>query len=127
MVATVSSFDFRGAALDSQALGSISQVAALVAEHPGLIVEVEGNSDTAEPEAERLAASRAERRPRCLDPRGRPAEWVTRRALGNTRPIGPNNTAQSREANRRVEIVISGGPIGSVAVWDRSYPLVLKK
>ncbi len=127
LVATVSSFDFRGAALDSQALGSISQVAALLAEHPGLIVEVEGNSDTAEPEAERLAASRAEAVRDALIRAGVRADWVTVRALGNTRPLGPSNTAQSREANRRVEIVISGGPIGSVAVWDRSYPLVLKK
>jgi outer membrane protein OmpA-like peptidoglycan-associated protein len=127
LVATVSSFDFRGPAVDSQALGNISQIAALVAAHPGLIVEVEGNSDTAEPEAERLAASRAASVRDALIRAGAPGESVSIRALGNTRPIGPNNTAQSREANRRVEIVISGGPIGTVATWDRSYPLVMKK
>lgn len=127
LVATVSSFDFRGATLDSQALGNISQTAALVAAHPGLIVEVDGNSDTPEPEAERLAASRAATVRDALIRSGIPAEGVSVRALGNTRPIGPNNTAQSREANRRIEIVISGGPIGDVAAWDRSYPLVLKK
>jgi outer membrane protein OmpA-like peptidoglycan-associated protein len=127
LVATVSSFDFRGAVLDPQSLGNISQVASLVAAHPGLIVEVEGNSDIAEPEAERLAASRAATVREALVRAGVPADGVTVRALSNTRPIGPNNTAQSREANRRVEIVISGAPIGSVASWDRSYPLVLKK
>jgi outer membrane protein OmpA-like peptidoglycan-associated protein len=127
LVATVSSFDFRGAALDPHGLGNISQIAALVAAHPGLIVEVEGSSDTAEPEADRLAASRAGAVRDALIRAGVPAEAVNVRALGNTRPIGPNNTAQSRENNRRVEIVISGGPIGSVAAWDRGYPLVPKK
>jgi flagellar motor protein MotB len=127
LVATISSFDFRGTALDTRAPGSISQIAALVTAHPGLTIEVEGHSDSAEPEAERLAALRAAAVRDALIRAGAPAEGVSVRALGNTRPIGPNNTAQGREANRRIEIVISGAPIGNVAAWDRSYPLTVKK
>jgi outer membrane protein OmpA-like peptidoglycan-associated protein len=123
LVATVSSFAFRGAALDSQAMDSTAQIAALVAAHPGLTVEVEAHSDSAAPEAERLAGVRAEAVREALVRGGIPQAAVGVRALGNSRPIGPNTTAQSREANRRIEIVISGGPIGNAAVWDKSYSL----
>jgi outer membrane protein OmpA-like peptidoglycan-associated protein len=124
LIATVSSFDFREAALDAHALANISQIAALVSAHPGLIVEVEGHSDSASPEAERLAASRAEAVRSGLVRAGIPLSMISVRDLGNSRPIGPNNTAQAREANRRTEIVISGPPIGNVAAWDRSYSLL---
>lgn len=123
LVATVSSFDFRGAALDEHQLASISQLAALVTAHPGLTVEVEGHSDSASPEAERLAASRAGAVRDALVRAGAPSAIVNVRDFGNTRPLGPNNTAQSREGNRRTEIVISGQPIGNVAAWDKSYSL----
>jgi outer membrane protein OmpA-like peptidoglycan-associated protein len=123
LVATVSSFEFRGAALDEHELAKVSQFAALVKAHPGLTVEVEGHSDSASPEAERLAASRAAAVRDSLVRAGIPSATVSVRDLGSTRPLGPNNTAQSREANRRTEIVIAGPPIGNVAVWDRSYPL----
>jgi outer membrane protein OmpA-like peptidoglycan-associated protein len=123
LVATMSGLDFRGATLDEHELSKISQLAALVTSHPGLTVEVEGHSDNASPEAERLAASRAGAVRDALVRAGIPSTIVNVRDLGNTRPLGPNNTAQSREANRRTEIVITGSPIGNVAVWDRSYPL----
>jgi OOP family OmpA-OmpF porin len=122
-MATISSFDFHGTVLDSRALASISQLAALVTSHPGLLVEVDANSDSAAPDAERLATVRAEAIRDALLRAGISANLVTMRALGNTRPIGPNNTAQERDANRRTEIVISGAPIGALAVWDRTYPL----
>jgi outer membrane protein OmpA-like peptidoglycan-associated protein len=55
---------------------------------------------------------------------GVPAPWVTARGLGSTRPIAGNNSSSGREQNRRVEIVISGDPIGAMAYWDRTYPLL---
>ncbi len=38
-----------------------------------------------------------------------------------------NSTATGREQNRRVEIVISGDPIGSLPVWDRTYSLIQRR
>lgn len=123
LVATVAGADFQGSALEPQAQRSVSQIAVLLMSHPGLTVEVEGNSDTNSPDAERLAMARAEGVRDALIRAGAPAAAVTARSLGMSRPIGPNATANGRAANRRVEIVISGATIGSTAVWDRSYPI----
>jgi outer membrane protein OmpA-like peptidoglycan-associated protein len=45
------------------------------------------------------------------------------RGFGKTRPIASNATASGREQNRRVEITISGAPIGNAALWEQSYRL----
>ena len=51
---------------------------------------------------------------------------VSARGMGATRPLGSNSTAGGREDNRRVEIVISGEPIGDLASWDHSYSLTAR-
>ena len=119
LVATISDFDFHGASL-----GKVERVAALAAAHPGLNIEVDGCTDSASPEAERIASARAAMVRDALMRGGLPYSAVTVRSLGNSRPLGSNATAQGRELNRRVEIVITGAPIGSLAAWDKSYSVV---
>jgi outer membrane protein OmpA-like peptidoglycan-associated protein len=41
------------------------------------------------------------------------AESITARGFGKTRPVAPNDTAENRQRNRRVEIVVSGDIIGT--------------
>jgi hypothetical protein len=48
---------------------------------------------------------------------------VTAHGLGDTDLFGPNTSAAGRAANRRVEIVISGDPIGDMPFWDHPYTL----
>jgi hypothetical protein len=43
---------------------------------------------------------------------------MSARGFGNSRPLGPNAAM-----NRRVEITISGDPIGSAPYWERTYVL----
>lgn len=124
LVETVGSLDFEGTAPDGTAAVKLSQIAALVSSHPGLTIEVDGHSDSASPEAEHIAAARAEAVREELVRAGVAPSLVTVRDMGNARPLGPNTTAQGRDANRRTEIVISGPPIGNLAAWDKSYPLV---
>jgi flagellar motor protein MotB len=128
LVATISDFDFRGAsqgtALDPASMAKVERIASLAAAHPGLNVEVDGCSDSASPEAERIAAARAAMVRDALMRGGLPYNAVTLRSLGNSHPLGSNATAQGRELNRRVEIVISGAPIGGLASWDKSYSVV---
>jgi flagellar motor protein MotB len=105
-------------------MAKVERIAALAAAHPGLNIEVDGCSDSASPEAERVASARAAMVRDALMRGGLPYSAVTLRSLGNSRPLGSNATAQGRELNRRVEIVISGAPIGSLASWDRSYSVI---
>jgi len=63
---------------------------------------------------------------RMLVGRGLPPTAVIARGLGNTHPLVSNASPGGRIQNRRVEIVISGDPIGNMPFWDRSYTLSLR-
>jgi outer membrane protein OmpA-like peptidoglycan-associated protein len=43
---------------------------------------------------------------------GVPASTVTAAGLGKSNPVASNDTAAGRQRNRRVEMVVSGEPIG---------------
>ncbi len=42
-----------------------------------------------------------------------PAASVTSKGFGKTQPVASNDTAEGRQQNRRVELVISGEVIGT--------------
>ncbi len=42
-----------------------------------------------------------------------PAGSITAQGFGKTRPVAPNDSAEGRQKNRRVEIVVSGDIIGT--------------
>jgi flagellar motor protein MotB len=121
LVATVPDSAFSGSELHANVSSQLAKLAAIVQMHAGLRIDVEGSSDSAATEA--LASQRAEAIRRALIGQGVPAGIVTARGLGDSRPLGSNSTAAGREANRRVEIVISGDPIGDLPFWDRPYTL----
>jgi flagellar motor protein MotB len=124
LVVTIPDVDFRGVSLDEPLMTRVERIAALVFANPGLNVEVDGFTDSASPEAERIATARAGMVRDALRGVGLASNAITVRSLGNSRPLGSNATAQGREQNRRVEIVISGAPIGNLASWDKSYPVI---
>ena len=101
----------------------LARIAAVVAPYPGIRVDVEGHSDSAADEA--AAANRAETVRQALLESGLPAARVAARGFGDSRPLGSNATAAGREENRRVEIVISGAPLGDLAAWDHTYRLTV--
>ena len=121
LVAVVPNSSFMGGDLRSPARDQVSRIAAIVTANPGLRIEVEGHSDS-ESDAP-LAWKRAEAVRQALIARGISPNSVTSRGLGNTRPLTSNATAAGREANERVEIVISGDPIGNMPFWDKKYSL----
>lgn len=122
LVVTVGDADFRGAALRSGLYPSLARIAATIVAHPGLTVLVEGNSDS--PRGGREAEDRAAAVHDALVVAGVPAARVTTRNLSDTRLVVSNASASGRVQNRRVEITISGEPIGPVASWDRTYSLL---
>ncbi|HTM47216.1 MAG TPA: OmpA family protein [Bryobacteraceae bacterium] len=124
LVVTVSDAHFSGPSLRGAAPGQLSRIAALLKAQPGLRVEVEGHTDS--PSTEALASRRAEAVRGALLLGGLPAQSVAARGFGSTRPLYSNASSEGRVENRRVEIVISGDPIGDLPFWDRSYNLSLR-
>jgi flagellar motor protein MotB len=121
LVVTLSDADFRGGALSPEYYGRLARVSAAVAAHPGLYVAVEGSSDNARDE--QTAAQRAMSVRDALVRSGVPMGVISARGLGNSRPIAPAGHPE----NRRVEIIISGDPIGSTAYWDKAYTLAPRR
>jgi flagellar motor protein MotB len=116
LVVEVPDADFRGGTLSGDAAGRLLRVASVLAAHPGLYVAIEGNSDSAA--GERVAQERALAVRDALIRAGAPTGTMSGRSLGSSRPLGP-----VAARNRRVEITISGDPIGSTAYWDRTYSI----
>jgi|HubBroStandDraft_2_1064218.scaffolds.fasta_scaffold48389_2 flagellar motor protein MotB len=121
LVAVVPNSMFMTGDLRSSAQGQLARIAAIVLANPGLRVEVDGHSDSESNTP--LSWRRAEAVRDALIRSGLPANTVISRGLGNSRPLTSNATAAGREMNTRVEIVISGDPIGNLPFWDKTYPL----
>jgi flagellar motor protein MotB len=121
LVATLPNSAFDESRPRAAVSGQLARIAAIVQAHPGLRVGVEGHSDTSGGAA--LSSERAEEVRRALISQGLAESRVTAHGLGDQRLFGPNTTEAGREANRRVEIVISGDPIGDFPFWDRPYAL----
>jgi flagellar motor protein MotB len=114
LVVEVGNTGFQGAALRPAIERRMERVAAVLASRPNLFIAVEGHGD-------RYSSERAMAVRDALIRAGAPAATMSARGLGNARPLGPNPVE-----NRRVEITISGDPIGSTAYWDRSYQVIPK-
>lgn len=124
LVVTLGDADFRGGALRPELYSGLTRIASIVVSHPGLMVAVDGNSDTRQ--GDREAFDRAMAVHDVLVRAGVPAALISARSLADTRPIVSNASAAGRLQNRRVEITISGDPIGTTATWDRTYSLLPK-
>jgi flagellar motor protein MotB len=115
LVLTLADSDFREASLSPAVYARLGRVALIVAAQPGLTLEVDGH--------EIHSSDRAKAVRDLLVQDGVPAGAIMTRALGDSRPLVSNATASGREQNRRVEITISGSPIGDMPYWARSYSL----
>ena len=102
---------------DTAQLG-LSRFAGIVASYPTLSFSVEGHTDStgsAATNAE-LSLRRAEAVRTFLITQGVSASRIDVEAFGPSRPVADNATADGRARNRRVEIVLSGGPLALSAL-----------
>ncbi len=92
---------------------SLSRFSGIVASYPGLRFNVEGHTDSVGSAAtnSELSLRRAMAVRDYLIGQGVPASSIDVAGLGLSMPIGDNSTSDGRARNRRVEIVISGGPL----------------
>ncbi len=101
------------AEINGGARESLSKFSGIVASYPGLRFKVEGHTDNTGSAAmnTELSLKRAITVRDYLIARGVPASSIDVAGLGLSTPIGDNGTTAGRERNRRVEIVVSGGPL----------------
>jgi outer membrane protein OmpA-like peptidoglycan-associated protein len=104
------------AQISAAAREGLAKFSGVVASYPTLRFQVEGHTDSTgriETNNE-LSLRRATAARDYLIAQGVPASSIDVAGFGQARPIGDNSTRDGRARNRRVEIVISGGPLGGL-------------
>ena len=93
----------------------LAKISGIVLAYPALTLGIEGNTDSVGSDAynQGLSERRAEAVRSYLAQQGVPESSMTAKGLGKTQPIASNNTAEGRQQNRRVELIVSGEVIGT--------------
>ena len=92
----------------------LAKVAGILLAYPGLKIQVEGHTDNTGSPAfnQELSERRAENVRTYLHLQGIPPHTTSSVGLGADRPLTSNETPGGRQKNRRVELIVSGEPIG---------------
>jgi outer membrane protein OmpA-like peptidoglycan-associated protein len=107
-------FDTAKYSLRPLAREKLAKVAGIVSGHPGLRLDVEGHTDSVggDDYNQRLSEQRGGAVRDYLTQEGMATGSVSSKGFGKSQPVATNSTAEGRQKNRRVEIVISGEVIG---------------
>jgi outer membrane protein OmpA-like peptidoglycan-associated protein len=92
----------------------MAKVSGILLAYPGLKIRVEGHTDAigSDEYNQKLSEERAGTVREYLVQQGVPDATVTAVGFGKAKPVASNDTAAGRQQNRRVELVVSGEPIG---------------
>jgi outer membrane protein OmpA-like peptidoglycan-associated protein len=109
-------FDTGKYSLRPAAREKLAKLAGIVSGHPGLMLAVEGYTDSVGGDEynQQLSEHRSEGVRDYLTQQGMASGSVSAKGFGKTQPVATNDTAEGRQQNRRVELVISGEVIGTV-------------
>ncbi len=93
----------------------LAKIGGILLAHPGLKLEVEGHTDSVGSDEynQKLSEQRANSVRDYLVSEGLAGDSITAAGLGKTSPVADNSTPSGRQQNRRVELVVSGDPIGA--------------
>ena len=107
-------FDTGKYTLKPGAREKMAKVSGILLAYPGLKIQVEGHTDSVGGDEynQKLSEQRADAVRDYLTAQGVPSNMVTSVGFGKTQPVASNDTAAGRQQNRRVELVVSGDPIG---------------
>ena len=107
-------FDFNKYTLKPGTREKMAKVSGILLAYPGLKIQVEGHTDSigSDEYNQRLSEQRADSVRDYLVTQGVPNMNVTAMGFGKSRPVVANDTDAGRQQNRRVELVVSGEPIG---------------
>jgi len=95
----------------------LAKVSGIVLAYQGLRLAVEGHTDSigSDEYNRRLSEQRADAVRDYLVQQGIEAEAISASGFGKSEPVASNDTPEGRQQNRRVELVVSGNAIGTVA------------
>ena len=108
-------FDTGKSTLRPIAREKLAKISGIVLAYPDLKLAIEGNTDSVGSDAmnQTLSEQRADSVRDFLAEEKIPVASMTSQGYGKTQPVASNDTAEGRQQNRRVELVISGDVIGT--------------
>jgi outer membrane protein OmpA-like peptidoglycan-associated protein len=107
-------FDFSKYTLKAEAREKMAKVSGILLAYPGLKIQLEGHTDSvgSDDYNQKLSEQRADTVRQYLIDQGVPTESLTAIGLGKADPVASNDSAAGRQKNRRVDMVVTGAPIG---------------
>ncbi len=122
LVANMSDVLFRSGSFEllPGARERLAKVSGIVLAYPSLRLQVEGHTDSigSEDYNQQLSEHRAQSVRDYLIQQGISQQAIEAHGFGKTAPIAANDTAEGRQQNRRVELVLSGDAIGTAGSGD---------
>jgi outer membrane protein OmpA-like peptidoglycan-associated protein len=108
-------FDTGSYTLKPGAREKLAKISGIVLAHPGLNLQIEGHTDSVGSDEfnQQLSERRADSVRDFLAEQGVPGSAISARGFGKTQPVAGNDTAEGRQRNRRVELVVNGDAIGN--------------
>jgi outer membrane protein OmpA-like peptidoglycan-associated protein len=108
-------FDTGSYTLKPGAREKLAKISGIVLAHPGLNLQIEGHTDSVGTDEfnQQLSERRADSVRDFLAEQGVPGSAITARGFGKAQPVASNDTAEGRQRNRRVELVVNGDAIGN--------------
>ena len=118
-------FDTGKSTLRPIAREKLAKISGIVLAYPDLRLAIEGNTDSVGSDAmnQQLSEQRAGSVRDYLAQENIPAASMTSQGFGKTQPVASNDTAEGRQQNRRVELVVSGEVIGTTVGVAQIVPL----
>jgi outer membrane protein OmpA-like peptidoglycan-associated protein len=107
-------FDTAQYTLKPGAREKLAKVSGIILAYPGLKIQLEGHTDSvgSDDYNMKLSQQRGDSVRTYLVSQGVAADTVTATGLGKADPVATNDNAAGRQQNRRVDMVVSGAPIG---------------
>jgi outer membrane protein OmpA-like peptidoglycan-associated protein len=93
----------------------LAKISGIVLAYPDLRLAIEGNTDSvgSDDMNQTLSEKRASSVLDYLAGQNIPTASMTSQGFGKTQPVASNDTAEGRQQNRRVELIVSGDVIGT--------------
>ena len=93
----------------------LAKISGIVLAYPSLLLAIEGDTDSVGSDSynQDLSEKRAEAVRDYLAQQNIPMGSMTAKGFGKMQPVASNDTAEGRQQNRRVELVVSGDVIGT--------------